>query len=83
MISRGLLPYTGVVAFLTAVCGLGLLGGGIWLAFLGGSLFYGLSGIALIGIAALIFRHSILALWLAAATIVITMVWTLSQWWLV
>lgn len=85
MISKGLLIYTRVVAFLAAVCGLGLFGGGIWLAILGGSLFYVLSGIALIAIATLMLRQSVFVLWLAAITILVTMVWALWEvgldWW--
>ncbi|MEO6607840.1 MAG: membrane-bound PQQ-dependent dehydrogenase, glucose/quinate/shikimate family [Aestuariivirga sp.] len=79
------LLYNRLVAVLTALCGLGLLGGGIWLAFLGGSRFYLLSGVALMAIAALQLRRSILTLWLAAATIVVTLVWALWEvgldWW--
>ncbi|MDB5535278.1 MAG: glucose dehydrogenase [Devosia sp.] len=77
--------YSRIVAGLTALCGLALLGGGSWLALLGGSLFYALSGIAFLAVAVLVFRQSVWALWVAAATIVVTMLWALWEvgldWW--
>jgi quinoprotein glucose dehydrogenase len=81
----GSLVYTRCIAVLTALFGLGLMGGGIWLAAIGGSTFYVVCGIFLFALAVLLFRRSILALWLAIATIVITMVWALWEvgldWW--
>lgn len=85
MASQVSLIYARVVATITALCGIGLLGGGIWLIALGGSFFYALSGLAFLGVAVLVFRQSIWALWLAAAVIIVTMVWALWEvgldWW--
>ena len=82
---NGSLIYKRVLAALVCLCGFGLLGGGVWLASLGGSLFYVLLGAALIAIAALLLRQSVWALWLAAATIIVTMLWAIWEvgldWW--
>jgi quinoprotein glucose dehydrogenase len=81
----GSLVFSRIVAVLTALGGFGLLVGGIWLAYLGGSLFYALSGISFLGIAWMVVRQSEGALWLAAASVALTLVWALWEvgldWW--
>lgn len=81
----GSVLYARLVAGVTALCGLGLLVGGIWLASLGGSWFYAISGIAFLATAVLLFQQNVWALWVEAASIILTMIWALWEvgldWW--
>lgn len=67
------------------LAGLGLLAGGIWLASLGGSLYYLLAGAAFIATGILVWIRSALALWFFAITLVFSLIWALWEsgfdWW--
>ena len=66
-------------ALLFGVFGLLLVVGGAWLMSLGGSLYYLLSGVALLVVAALILKRSRSAFTLYAAFCVATVVWSLFE----
>ena len=74
-----------IVAFVLAIAGLGLTGGGIWLIGLGGSWYYGLVGVAFLATAVLLFMRRPSALWLYAAIVAGSVVWALTEsgfdWW--
>ncbi len=71
--------------FLTALFGLLLLGGGVYLVLLGGSAYYLLAGASLLVTALLLFRRSAHALTVYAATLFGTLAWALWEvgfdWW--
>jgi hypothetical protein len=67
-----------LLGWLCILLGLVLLAGGIWLIALGGSWYYALAGLGLIGTGALLDRGSIGALWLYLATWLGTLIWA---WW--
>jgi quinoprotein glucose dehydrogenase len=73
------------LSWLLLLCGLVLGAGGIWLVMLGGSWYYGLAGAALLLTGWLLWRRSALALWLYAALLSATLVWSLWEagldWW--
>jgi quinoprotein glucose dehydrogenase len=77
-----IIAITGVVY---GLIGLVLAGGGVWLAALGGSLYYVLAGLGILitGLLLLIGRGS--ALWVYAAVLIATLVWAVSEigfdWW--
>ncbi|MBL7236532.1 glucose/quinate/shikimate family membrane-bound PQQ-dependent dehydrogenase [Novacetimonas hansenii] len=64
---------------LCAISGLYLLGGGIWLAVLGGSIYYVLAGVALLGTAWLLFMRAQAALGLYALLLAGTMIWAVRE----
>ncbi|UYO92339.1 glucose/quinate/shikimate family membrane-bound PQQ-dependent dehydrogenase [Pollutimonas sp. M17] len=77
-------------ALIAAIClsglfGIVLLAGGIWLAALGGSWYYLLTGAVLIAIAFMLARGMLEALWLYALLVVATVAWALWEagldWW--
>lgn len=74
-----------VLAFIFILCGLAIGGGGIWLAVLGGSFFYIILGLAFIATGILVLYGNPLALWLYAATVLVSLVWALWEvgldWW--
>ncbi|WP_197279241.1 membrane-bound PQQ-dependent dehydrogenase, glucose/quinate/shikimate family [Novosphingobium sp. AAP1] len=74
-----------IMAIVLALCGMVLLGGGLWLAIEGGSWFYAPAGLALIACAVLLWRRQVAALHLYAALVVATLAWALVEigldWW--
>jgi quinoprotein glucose dehydrogenase len=66
-------------ALMLAVAGAWLFIGGVWLALLGGSLYYAIAGTALLFSAKFYWRFSNLALWTFAGLIVFTIVWALWE----
>ena len=74
-----------IIAGVLGLMGLALCLGGIWLTALGGSWYYLLAGALLIGTAFLLIAGRPAALWLFAALIVGTLVWSLWEvgfdWW--
>ncbi|MCE9650509.1 MAG: glucose/quinate/shikimate family membrane-bound PQQ-dependent dehydrogenase [Parvibaculum sp.] len=74
-----------ILALIFILAGLALGGGGIWLALLGGSLFYIIIGLAFIGTGILLLSASAWALWLHAATVLVSLAWALWEvgldWW--
>src|ERR1700712_5985282 len=67
------------IAVLLAVAGLGTAAGGIWLATLGGSWYYVIAGLVLIGIAWFLYRRQAAALWLCALLLLATTGWSLWE----
>lgn len=74
-----------VTGTLLAVLGLALAVGGVWLAALGGSWYYLLSGAGLLLAGALLIARRAAALWVYAAVVLGTLVWAVwevgLQWW--
>ena len=64
-----------IVGGLLALIGVVLAGGGIWLAAVGGSLYYALTGVAMIVAGWLLFRQQVLGAWLYAAIVALTVLW--------
>ncbi|WDR07461.1 glucose/quinate/shikimate family membrane-bound PQQ-dependent dehydrogenase [Devosia rhodophyticola] len=77
--------YSRVVAVIIGLCGLALVVGGGWLIGLGGSWYYALTGLAFLATATLIIQRRVLALWVYAGTIALTLVWSIWEvgldWW--
>jgi quinoprotein glucose dehydrogenase len=67
------------VAIVVMLSGLALLAGGVWLMFLGGSLYYGLAGLVLVASAFLLWRGHRAGKLLYALFFVATMVWALAE----
>ncbi|MFC7499980.1 membrane-bound PQQ-dependent dehydrogenase, glucose/quinate/shikimate family [Enterovirga sp. GCM10030262] len=67
------------VALLLGLIGLILAAGGAWLAILGGSLYYLLAGLGLIGSGALLFRGRPTGAWLYLGIFVLTLIWALWE----
>ncbi|MCH4247473.1 MAG: glucose/quinate/shikimate family membrane-bound PQQ-dependent dehydrogenase [Acinetobacter populi] len=65
--------------FILAVFGVVLLGGGIYLATLGGSWYYIITGLILLVSAYFLMRRSITALWLYAALMIGTVIWAVWE----
>jgi quinoprotein glucose dehydrogenase len=59
--------------------GLFLLGGGFWLIALGGSWYYALTGAAVLGSAYLMWRGSMLGIWLYVAMLIGTVIWSVAE----
>jgi len=80
---------SGPVLILTALVfglvGLALVVGGVWLAALGGSVYYVLAGLGIVMTAALLIARQRSALWVYAAVVIGTLVWAVSEvgfdWW--
>lgn len=68
----GLRTLTVIIA---AIIGLILLAGGIWLAVLGGSIYYVIAGVALLAFALLLHKRSSASLWLYAVLMLGTTIW--------
>jgi quinoprotein glucose dehydrogenase len=68
-----------ILAAIVALLGLVLGVGGVWLAVLGGSLYYLIAGLILIGCAVLLWQRRPAALWLYALLLVGTMIWALAE----
>ena len=77
-----LLTVTGIVY---AVIGLALTGGGIWLAVLGGSVFYVVAGLGILVTGGLLLARRRAALWVYAAVLFGTLAWAVAEvgfdWW--
>jgi len=73
------------VATLIAVFGFSIFAGGIWLVALGGSSYYVLAGAALLVTSYLLFKRSLMAVWLYLLLFSATLVWALWEsgldWW--
>lgn len=68
-----------VVGVVIAAIGVVLAVGGAWLAALGGSAYYVLTGLAMIASGVLLFRRNILGGWLYCAIFVLTVIWALAE----
>ena len=68
-----------ILAAIFALLGVSIGIGGIWLAVLGGSPYYILAGLALIGCALLLWRRHPASLWLYALLLIGTMVWAIGE----
>ena len=68
-----------IVAILIGLIGATLFAGGIWLAILGGSLYYGLTGAALLASAYFIFRGKALGAWIYVGIYMVTVPWALWE----
>jgi quinoprotein glucose dehydrogenase len=68
-----------ILAAIVALLGLVLGVGGVWLAVLGGSLYYLIAGLILIVCAVLLWQRRPAALWLYALLLVGTMIWALAE----
>ncbi|PWW01969.1 quinoprotein glucose dehydrogenase [Hoeflea marina] len=77
--------FTTLMSIILMVIGLALGGGGIWLAWLGGSWFFIALGLALLACAFLLWTRRPAALALYAATLVVTLAWSVWEvgldWW--
>jgi quinoprotein glucose dehydrogenase len=80
--SRSVVTVTGAVY---AVLGLALAGGGAWLAFLGGSIFYVIAGLGVLITGAMLIAGRRSALWVYAAVLIGTLIWAVGEigfdWW--
>jgi quinoprotein glucose dehydrogenase len=78
-------PLLAITGSLFVLLGLALLGGGAYLVSLGGSLYYVLAGLGLAATGVLVFKGRRAALWLLAALLLATLVWSLVEvrfdWW--
>jgi Glucose dehydrogenase len=72
-------PLIVITALFAALSGLYLLGGGIWLAKLGGSLYYIIAGLVLLATSWLLFRRRATALLLYAVFLLGTTIWALWE----
>lgn len=74
-----------VLSIVLMICGLALSAGGVWLAWLGGSVFYVLIGLALIVVAGLLWTGRRMALPVYAGLLVATLGWSVWEvgfdWW--
>jgi len=74
-----------ILSALLCLLGVGLAGGGAWLAWLGGSPFYLALGLAALGAGGLLFARRPAALWLYALMLIVTLGWSLWEvgfdWW--
>ncbi|MEZ2128970.1 MULTISPECIES: glucose/quinate/shikimate family membrane-bound PQQ-dependent dehydrogenase [unclassified Sinorhizobium] len=74
-----------ITSILFLLIGLALGGGGLWLAMLGGSLFYVFAGLMFILTAFLLFIRRAAALWLYAFLVIVALVWAIWEvgfdWW--
>ena len=64
-----------LTALFAAFCGLYLLIGGAWLVVLGGSWYYPIAGLVMLGVTVMLLRGKRAALWLYAALLLATMIW--------
>src|SRR4051812_4878402 len=74
-----------ILAVIIGVIGLINLVGGLWLARLGGSIFYAVAGLAMLVTAVLLWRRRVAALNLFAVLVVGTVIWAWTEigadWW--
>ena len=72
-------PILMLTSLLLALVGLYFAVGGAWLAALGGSLYYVVTGVVLLATAALVWRRHPAALWLYALILLGTLAWALWE----
>ncbi|MDA9420752.1 MULTISPECIES: hypothetical protein [Bradyrhizobium] len=72
-------PLLAITIMVIAIMGLGLTAGGVWLAVLGGSIYYLVAGILLLLTSWLLARRRAEALWVYAALLLGTMAWAISE----
>lgn len=70
---------TVALGVLLLLFGVPILAGGLWLIALGGSWYYALAGLGLIGTATLLFRRAMAAVWIYLATYVGTVIWAVWE----
>lgn len=75
--ARPLAPF--VLGAVIAIIGLVLTLGGIYLAMLGGSAYYVLSGLAMLASGSLLIRRNILGGWVYCLIFVLTMIWAFAE----
>ncbi|MBH1998117.1 MAG: membrane-bound PQQ-dependent dehydrogenase, glucose/quinate/shikimate family [Sphingomonadaceae bacterium] len=63
------------LGFIIAAIGIVLTGGGVWLATLGGSLYYGLAGIAMLFAGVMLMRSRMLGAHVYIAVVAVTLLW--------
>ena len=68
-----------LTALFAVLCGLYLFIGGVWLITLGGSWYYPIAGLVMSGVAWLLWRGKQAALWLYAALLLATMLWSIWE----
>ncbi len=68
-----------VLSLLLLMVGSWLAVGGVWLASLGGSLYYLLSGLVTLAVALLVWRRRLLGLWLYLGLAAVTLAWALAE----
>lgn len=74
-----------VTSLVLALIGLLLTGGGVWLAVLGGSLFYVVAGGMFLLTAGLLFKRSAISLWVYGTLVLVALAWAVWEvrfdWW--
>ena len=74
-----------ITGLVYALIGLALGGGGVWLAALGGSLYYAIAGLGILIVGVLLLARRAAALWVYAAVLIGTLIWALWEigfdWW--
>ncbi|SMD12768.1 hypothetical protein SAMN06297251_1334 [Fulvimarina manganoxydans] len=77
--------WTMLVALLALAFGLPILGGGVYLIWLGGSWYYAIAGFGLVATAIALFAQSMSAFWLYLLTYIGTVIWAFWEvgfdWW--
>ena len=68
-----------LLAALIVLIGLFMTGAGIWLAVLGGSVYYVLMGLALLLSGYLLWKRSLLGVWLYALAFIATVIWAVWE----
>lgn len=71
--------YAWILAAVIAVTGVVMLGGGIWLASLGGSWYYLVAGVGLLATSLFLAWRRVAALWLYLATYLFTVIWAVWE----
>ncbi|HET7577631.1 MAG TPA: membrane-bound PQQ-dependent dehydrogenase, glucose/quinate/shikimate family [Sphingomicrobium sp.] len=68
-----------ILAIIMAIIGIVLLAGGVWLALLGGSIFYLIAGVALLASAWFLFRGRLLGGWIYIALFILSAIWGFAE----
>ena len=68
-----------IVGIVVLLIGLVLAGGGAWLAILGGSLYYLITGVAMVAAGALLVRQRLAGAWLYLAIVILTIIWAFGE----
>jgi quinoprotein glucose dehydrogenase len=68
-----------ILAIIMAIIGIVLLAGGVWLALLGGSIFYLIAGVALLASAWFLFRGQLLGGWIYIALFILSAIWGFAE----
>lgn len=72
-------PVLGVTVIVMQLMSIALFAGGLWLAMLGGSIYYVIAGVTLAVTSWLLMRRSALALWVYAALLLGTLIWAIWE----